>query len=116
MLLLGLALSALAGVAGTGEAEAKFAADYGAGEILIQAKDQDGAMLGYDLPLIKAVSAAVNIPVIASGGCSGYPDMLAAINAGASAVAAGALFLFTDATPAGAAQYLHEQGAEVRYD
>ncbi|MEK9809636.1 MAG: HisA/HisF-related TIM barrel protein, partial [Candidatus Nanopelagicales bacterium] len=86
----------------------------GAGEILLTAMDQEGTMQGYDLELIRAVSEAVDIPVIAHGGCSGYADMLAAIGHGASAVAAGALFQFTDATPKGAAQYLSEYGVEVR--
>ena len=49
-------------------------------------------MQGYDLPLIRVVSQAVDVPVIASGGCSGYADMLAAFKAGADACAAGALF------------------------
>ena len=86
----------------------------GAGEILLQSRERDGTMQGYDLKLIKSVSEAVNIPVVASGGCSGYEDMHNAIKAGASAVAAGALFQFTDCTPKGAAEYLRDNGVEVR--
>ena len=86
----------------------------GAGEILLNSVERDGTMRGYDLDLIKRVCEAVEIPVIASGGCSGYEDMINALKAGASAVAAGALFQFTDCTPRGAAQYLHEHGVEVR--
>jgi len=86
----------------------------GAGEILLTAMDREGTMEGYDLALIHAVAHAVDIPVIAHGGCSGYRDMREAIRAGASAVAAGALFQFTDATPRGAAEYLYMQGVEVR--
>lgn len=86
----------------------------GAGEILLQSVDRDGTMDGYDLELIRSVAAAVDIPVIASGGCSGYEDMYRAIEAGASAVAAGALFQFTDCTPRGAAEYLKSKGVEVR--
>lgn len=86
----------------------------GAGEILLTSVDREGTMEGYDLALIQAVSEAVNIPVIAHGGCSGYPDMLAAIQAGASAVAAGALFQFTNHTPRGAAEWLAKQGIETR--
>lgn len=93
---------------------AKDAEVQGAGEILIQSIPRDGTMNGYDLGLIKQVSEAVSIPVIASGGCSGYEDMYQAIKAGASAVAAGALFAFTDATPKGAAEYLKGKGVEVR--
>ena len=86
----------------------------GAGEILLQSVERDGTMKGYDLELIKAVSESVSIPVVASGGCSGYEDMYNAIEAGASAVAVGALFLFTDCTPKGAAEYLSGRGVEVR--
>jgi imidazole glycerol-phosphate synthase subunit HisF len=82
----------------------------GAGEILLTAMDREGTMEGYDLALIHAVAHAVDIPVIAHGGCRSYQDMHAAIRAGASAVAAGALFQFTDATPRGAAEYLYMQG------
>jgi len=93
---------------------AQMAAEAGAGEILLQSIERDGTMQGYDLDLIEAVSNAVDIPVIASGGCSGYADMHEAIKRGASGVAAGALFAFTDATPMGAAQYLHEHGIPAR--
>ena len=93
---------------------AKKLATAGAGEIILTSIDREGTMLGYDLETIKAVSEAVDIPVIAHGGCSGYEDMLNAIKAGASAVAAGALFQFTDCTPRGAALYLAEHGIEVR--
>lgn len=86
----------------------------GAGEILLSSIDRDGTMQGYDLPLIREVSQAVDVPVIASGGCSGYEDMLNAFRAGADACAAGALFAFSDATPRGAAQFLKKQGLEVR--
>jgi cyclase len=86
----------------------------GAGEILLTAMDREGTMEGYDLQLIHAVAHAVDIPVIAHGGCSSYQNMHEAIKAGASAVAAGALFQFTDATPRGAAEYLYMQGVEVR--
>lgn len=93
---------------------AKWAEERGAGEILLTSIDQEGTMEGYDLDLIKEVADAVSIPVIAHGGCSGYEDMYSAIKAGASAVAAGALFQFTDCTPKGAAQYLKQKGIEVR--
>lgn len=95
-------------------AVARLIASLGAGEIILTSIDREGTMQGYDLETIKAVSEAVDIPVIAHGGCSGYEDMLNAIKAGASAVAAGALFQFTDCTPRGAAVYLQEHGIEVR--
>ena len=105
-------LPTLAGIARQAEG-----AEYcGAGEILLTAIDREGTMQGYDLDLIRAVSQAVDIPVIAHGGCSGYEDMVQAVRAGASAVAAGALFQFTDATPAEAARYLQAHGLEARVE
>jgi cyclase len=86
----------------------------GAGEILLQSVDRDGTMQGYDLELIRSVSSAVKIPVIASGGCGTYEHMAEALRAGAHAVAAGAFFAFTDSTPQGAARYLCEHGFQTR--
>lgn len=102
------------GIATAPSTWARMCQQYGAGEILLTSIDREGTMEGYDLELIRAVSAAVDIPVIAHGGCSGYPDMAEAIRAGASAVAAGALFQFSDATPKEAATYLHQVGIEAR--
>jgi cyclase len=87
---------------------------WGAGEVLLQAIDRDGTMQGYDLRLIGSVSSILSIPVIACGGCSGYEDMENAIRVGASAVAVGALFQFTEATPRGAVEYLAQRGIETR--
>lgn len=86
----------------------------GAGEILLQYIQHDGTQRGYNIPMIEAACREAQIPVIASGGCSGYEDMAKALDAGASAVAAGALFSFTNATPKCAAEYLHKEGYEVR--
>lgn len=86
----------------------------GAGELLLSCVERDGTLQGYDLDLIREVSQAVDIPVIASGGCGSYEHMLQAFKAGADACAAGALFAFTDDTPRGAAQYLKQHGLEVR--
>lgn len=86
----------------------------GAGEILLQSIERDGTGQGYDLDLIRAVRDAVRVPVIASGGAGNYQHMLEAIQAGASAVASGAMFQFENATPRGAAQYLARAGVEVR--
>lgn len=66
----------------------------GAGEIMIQAIHKDGTQSGYDLELIKLVKANTNVPVIAAGGASGPQNLAEAIKAGASAAAAGALFVF----------------------
>lgn len=86
----------------------------GAGEILLTRVEFDGAMTGYDLDLIAAVSAAVSAPVIASGGAGRYEHMAEALSAGASAVAAGAMFQFTQATPAEAKAFLASRGVRVR--
>lgn len=93
---------------------ARWLASEGAGEILLTAIHREGRMQGYDLPLIREVSYAVSVPVIANGGCSGPEDMKAAIAAGASACAAGSLFCFTDTTPMECARYLAEHGVEAR--
>lgn len=67
----------------------------GAGEIFLTSIDQDGTMEGYDIDLIRTVSSAVSIPVIACGGAGSAQDFADAVDVGgASAVAAGAFFLF----------------------
>ena len=86
----------------------------GAGELLLCSVDRDGTMVGYDLDLIRMVCDKVSIPVIACGGCGSYEHMEQAFNAGAHAVAAGAFFQFREATPKGAARYLHDHGLQVR--
>jgi len=73
---------------------AKKMEDSGAGEILLNAIDRDGTYLGYDLELIEEVAHAVNIPVIAIGGASSVDDFRQAVSSGASAVAAGSMFVF----------------------
>ena len=67
----------------------------GAGEIFLNSIDRDGTWEGYDIPLIKAVSAAVRIPVVACGGAGSMADFEKAVReGGASAVAAGSLFVY----------------------
>jgi imidazole glycerol-phosphate synthase subunit HisF len=86
-----------------------------AGEILLTSVDLDGTMAGYDVELIRRVADAVSIPVIASGGCGSYEHMAQVLKqGGASAVAAGAIFHFTECTPLEAKRYLREQGINVR--
>ena len=69
--------------------------EFGAGEIIIQSVDRDGTYEGYDIELIKLVSRAVTIPVVALGGASNYNNFSAAVKEGfASAVAAGSLFVY----------------------
>jgi cyclase len=84
------------------------------GELMLCSIDHEGTMKGYDLNLIEKVSKKINIPLIASGGAGSYEDMHQALKAGASAVAAGAIFHFTELTPTGAKKYLHNLGVNVR--
>lgn len=93
---------------------AKIAEEMGAGEILLTSIELDGSMQGYDSSLISAVSNAVKIPVIASGGCGNYDDMYEAINCGANAVSAASIFSFTEQTPTEAKRYLQGKGVNVR--
>ena len=67
----------------------------GVGEIIVNAIDRDGIQAGYDLKLIREVTSATQLPVVACGGAGSLDDMVAAINiGGATAVAAGSLFVF----------------------
>lgn len=67
----------------------------GVGEILINSIDRDGEMTGYDLGLVRRVVGSVSVPVVAAGGAGSIDDMRQAIReAGASAAAAGAMFVF----------------------
>ena len=73
---------------------ARAVVDAGAGEIILQSIDRDGSFKGYDLELIGMVSKAVKVPVVALGGAGGIDDFTNAIQHGASAVAAGSVFVF----------------------
>jgi len=73
---------------------ARSAAAHGAGEIVINSIDRDGAMEGYDLALIKEISQAVDVPVVAVGGAGQEDHLRQAVDAGAAAAAAGSLFVF----------------------
>ncbi|MCK6488744.1 MAG: HisA/HisF-related TIM barrel protein [Planctomycetes bacterium] len=67
-------------------------ADAGAGELIIHQVDRDGTRCGYDLELVRMVSSAVGVPVVALGGAGSVGDLRAGVAAGAAAVAAGSLF------------------------
>jgi len=86
----------------------------GAGEILLICRTSDGTMEGYNLPCVDLVSSAVNIPVIAMGGCGTVSHMQDALDMGASAVAAGSIFLYTDSTPRECAEKLNRLGYNTR--
>ena len=73
---------------------AQFMKSKGAGEIFLNSVDRDGTFLGYDTGLIKKISQAVSIPVIASGGAGNIQHFGDAVRNGASAVAAGSFFVF----------------------
>lgn len=88
--------------------------EQGAGELIVTNIKNDGMMQGYDLGLIRKIAKAVDVPVIANGGCGSYLHMHRALSAGADAVAAGAAFQFLDLTPQGAADYLSGKGWSVR--
>ena len=69
--------------------------DEGAGEILLTAVDRDGTMQGYDLKLVEEVARRVKVPVVACGGAGSLSDVRAVVrDAGASAAAAGSMFVF----------------------
>lgn len=94
---------------------AKDCAARGAGEILLTSIERDGTMQGYDVELIRQVSEGVPIPVIASGGAGTYAHLSEALEHGrASAVAAGAIFHFTQQTPLEAKRFLQSKGFPVR--
>lgn len=86
----------------------------GAGEILLTSWDRDGTRSGYDLPLLRAVTAAVRIPVIASGGADTPAHLLEALEAGADAVLAASIFHEGDRTVHEVKAFLRAHGVEVR--
>jgi len=89
--------------------------DYGAGEILLTSMDRDGTREGFDLPLTRAISEAVSVPVIASGGV-GNLDHLAdgVIEGKADAVLAASIFHFAEYSIEQAKQKMQSRGIEVR--
>ena len=94
---------------------AKRVAALGAGEILLTSMDRDGTGKGFDLELTRAVSTAVNIPVIASGGVGGLQDLVDGVTQGAAdAVLAASIFHFGQHTIAQAKQFMAAQGVCVR--
>jgi imidazoleglycerol phosphate synthase cyclase subunit len=92
----------------------RIATDLGAGEILLTSWDRDGTRSGYDLELITAVTAAVNVPVIASGGAADSQHLLAALQAGAAAVLAASIFHDDELTVGELKEQLARQGVRVR--
>ncbi len=90
-------------------------AEYGAGEILLTSMDKDGTKSGFDLLLTRAVSDAVDVPVIASGGVGGLQDLAdGVLQGGASAVLAASIFHYGQHTVAEAKAFMAAQGIKVR--
>lgn len=94
---------------------AKEAVSRGAGEILLTSMDADGTKNGFDIRLCQAVRSAVQVPVIASGGCGKPADFLEVFAADAAdAALAASLFHYGEHTVAEVKEYLAENGIEVR--
>ncbi|MFD0558950.1 cyclase [Stackebrandtia endophytica] len=94
---------------------ARRGAELGAGELLVNSIDADGTTEGFDLPLIAAVRAAVDVPVIASGGAGKVEDFAPAVEAGADAVLAASVFHFGQLSIGQVKAGLAEAGHTVRY-
>jgi len=93
----------------------KQATTLGAGEILLTSMDNDGVKDGYDIPLTRAVSEAVNVPVIASGGAGTLEHFYDVLTLGkADAVLAASVFHFGQFTVGQVKEYLKSRGVEVR--
>jgi cyclase len=89
--------------------------DYGAGEILLTSMDRDGTRDGFDIALTRAISDAVNVPVIASGGVGNLQHLADGVTDGkADAVLAASIFHFGEYTVGEAKQYMADCGIEVR--
>jgi cyclase len=86
----------------------------GAGEILLNSMDADGTKAGFDLELIRAVRAAVTVPIIASGGAGELAHFPPAVGAGADAVLAASVFHFGDLRIAEVKRVLRAAGHPVR--
>lgn len=86
----------------------------GAGELLLTSMDRDGTKDGYDIELLASVSAAVSIPVIASGGAGELEHLAGALEAGADAVLCASIFHFGDFSVGDVKRYLAGKGIAVR--
>jgi cyclase len=94
---------------------AKKMVDYGAGEILLTSMDRDGTKIGFDLPLTRAISEAVSVPVIASGGVGNLDHLVEGVLEGlADAVLAASIFHFAEYSIHEAKQYMVDRGIEMR--
>ena len=89
--------------------------EYGAGELLLTSMNQDGMKTGFDLDVTKAISSAVNIPVIASGGVGNLDHLVDGVKkGGAEAVLAASIFHFGQYSISEAKEHMHNNGILVR--
>ena len=96
---------------------AKEVVSLGAGEILLTSMDRDGTRAGFDIPLTRAISDAVSVPVIASGGVGALDHLVEGIrDGGATAVLAASIFHFGDHTIGEAKRHMAAAGIAVRLD
>jgi cyclase len=93
---------------------ARRGAELGVGEILLNSMDADGTKAGFDLPMLRAVRAAVTVPVIASGGAGAAGDFAPAVRAGADAVLAASVFHFGELTIGEVKAAMKAAGVTVR--
>ena len=94
---------------------AKKMADFGAGELLITSMDRDGTRKGFDNNLMKSISDAVDIPIIASGGAGSLRHLVNGIKEGeADAVLAASIFHYGEYSIKEAKKYMYEHGIEMR--
>jgi cyclase len=93
---------------------ARTAAARGAGEILLTSWDRDGTRKGYDLDLLGAISQAVRVPLIASGGAATPGHLLEALHAGADAVLAASIFHYGECTVGALKEFIRANQVEVR--
>ncbi len=91
--------------------------ELGAGEILLTSMDQDGVKNGYDLGVTRAISDAVKVPVIASGGVGNLDHLVdGVLEGGADAVLAASIFHFNEYTVPEAKEYMAQRGIEMRIE
>jgi cyclase len=86
----------------------------GAGEIFLTSIDREGLQQGYDVALLREVSAAVDIPVVAFGGAFAWSHLMEGLQAGVDAVAAANVFHYTEHSTKRAKEFLRARGADVR--
>lgn len=93
----------------------KEAVKRGAGEILVTSVDRDGTYKGFDIDLLKAITEAVSVPIIASGGMGKLEHLLDAVNCGCDAIAMGSILHYQKATIREVRKFCHTKGFNLRH-